>query len=236
MRPGLNLLPLGSKIKVSPRCGKLHSFAPEVMRRFAFALLLLALGPRLLPAQQRAATPEEITALQPGDYLQVEIWREEDLGGQFRVGSDGAVTLPLIGHHQVAGIPFGVVRDTLMQAYQAQLRNPSIVLTPLRRVNVLGEVQKPGLYLVDPTVTLAGAIATAGGATPRGSLNRIRIIREGAVVREKVGAGETLGSADIRSNDQIFVDRRSWLSENLPSVLLGIPSLILTILAISERL
>jgi polysaccharide export outer membrane protein len=187
------------------------------------ALLLLA-GPAA--AQQQAT-------LRPGDAILVEIWREEDLSGEFAVALDGTVTLPLLGRQRLVDIPLSAVRDTLTAQYRVHLRNPSINVTPIRRVTVLGEVQKPGLYGADPTIALAGLVALAGGATPAGSLDRIRVVREGQVLRERVGAGETLATADVRSGDQIIVDQKSWFSRNstfVVSTILGVTSIITTII------
>ncbi|HVH13572.1 MAG TPA: polysaccharide biosynthesis/export family protein, partial [Longimicrobium sp.] len=152
--------------------------------------------------------------LRPGDAIRVEIWREEDLSGDFTVAVDGTVTLPLLGRQNLTEIPLNMLRDTLTAQYRVHLRNPSINVTPIRRVTVLGQVQKPGLYGADPTIALAGLVALAGGATGEGSLDRIRIVREGQVLRERVGAGETLTSADVRSGDHIIVDQKSWFARN----------------------
>jgi polysaccharide export outer membrane protein len=164
--------------------------------------------------------------------IAVVIWREEDLSGQFPVDETGAVTLPMLGRREVTGVPWQMVRDSLLSEYQAQLRNPSIQLTPLRRVNVLGEVYRPGLYELDPTVSLAGVIAMAGGATPSGDLNKIRVIRDGRVIRERVAAGASLNSADVRSGDQIFVEQRSWFVRNstfVISLLFSATSIVITL-------
>lgn len=178
------------------------------LRASALALALL-LSPFAAPAAaQQGAT------LRPGDAIRVEIWREKDLSGEFPVATDGTVTLPLLGRQRLVDIPLEQIRDTLIAQYRVTLRNPSIDVTPIRRVSVLGEVQKPGLYGADPTLSLAGVVALAGGATPTGNLNRIRIVRDGQVLREKVGAGETLTGADIRSGDQIVVEQRSWFARN----------------------
>ncbi len=180
---------------------KLPRLAPLLA---ALALLLLA---------GRAGAQQQAT-LRPGDAIKVEIWREGDLSGDYPVALDGTVTLPLLGRLHLTDIPLEMLRDTLTAQYRVHLRNPSINITPIRRVTVLGEVQRPGLYGADPTLALAGLVAQAGGATPNGSLNRIRIVRDGQVLRERVGAGETLTTADVRSGDQIIVDQKSWFSRN----------------------
>jgi protein involved in polysaccharide export with SLBB domain len=158
-------------------------------------------------------------SLAPGDLLRIEIWREPDLSGEFLVDIDGVVTLPLLGRQTVTAVPVAQLHDRLMEQYATHLRNPSITITPRRRVNIFGEVRQPGLYPLDPTVTLAGAIALAGGATESGNLSRIRILREGQEIRSRVGTAETLAAADVRSGDQIIVDRRGWLDRNSPMLL-----------------
>jgi protein involved in polysaccharide export with SLBB domain len=205
------------------------------MNRMSFRLFAMLVTTPALAWGQSAANPSAgaEVALMPGDLVRIEIWREEDLSGDFQVAPDGTVTLPLVGRRSVIGLPLDRLRDTLLAQYQVELRNPSITITPLRRVHVLGEVNQPGLYPIDPTLSLAGAVALAGGATPSGDLRKIRVVRGGEVLRLRVGPGATLESADVRSGDQIFVERRSWFERNstfVVSALLSVTSLAITIL------
>ncbi|HSU17078.1 polysaccharide biosynthesis/export family protein [Longimicrobium sp.] len=208
------------------------------MRRF-FAILVAGaavLSAMPLSAQQQQPLPAAIDSstlmLNPGDLVRIQIWREADMSGDFPVDEGGVVTLPLIGPKRVTGIPIPRLRDELIEAYRAHLRNPSINITPLRRVNVLGEVARPGLYPVDPTVSLAGVVALAGGATPTGDLRRIRIVRGGQVLTEHAATTQTVSSMDVRSGDQIYVDRRGWFDRNstfVVSALLSITSIVITL-------
>jgi len=200
------------------------------MHRIAALVLwaALALVPRLSHAQADTAS----VTLNPGDLIRVQIWREEDLSGEFLVDESGMVTLPLVGEKRVAGIPIRRLRTELLEAYRVHLRNASINITPLRRINVLGEVARPGLYPVDPTVSLAGVVALAGGATATGDIRKIRIVRDGTVLMERAGAAETLNALELRSGDQIFVDRRGWFDRNstfVVSALLSITSIVITL-------
>lgn len=165
-------------------------------------------------AQQSFQPDTAAITLRPGDLLRIQIWREPDLQGDFQVDVDGVVILPLIGEKRVTGIPVRRLREVLIEDYQVHLRNPSINITPLRRIHVLGSVRQAGMYPVDPTVTLADAVALAGGTVDGGDLRRIRIIRRGVVIRERVAAGETLRQVDLNSGDQIYVERRPWLQRN----------------------
>jgi len=85
---------------------------------------------------------------------------------------------------------------------------------PLRRVTITGAVQRGGLYPVDPTMTLADALALAGGATPQGDPNKVDLIRDGRVIRADLRQNMRILELPIRSGDQLFVPERSWISRN----------------------
>lgn len=168
---------------------------------------------------QNAGTVEPQAApaafsLEPGDVLKVAVWREKDLTCECRVDELGRVTVPMLGVINVRGRPWYALQDSLIGLFQHQLRNPSVTLTPMRRVQVLGEVTKPGNYLADPTLSLAGLVALAGGATPNGDLRRVRVVRGGRVIVASASVESLLINADVKSNDQIFVDRRAWIERN----------------------
>lgn len=153
-------------------------------------------------------------ALAKGDLLKISVWREPDLSGEFVVDEQGVVTLPLLGKRSVLNTSVSALRDSLMAAYAVQLRNPAVTITPLRRIYVLGEVNKPGLYPVDPTISLSGAVGMAGGATELGDINRLRLVRDGKVLFRNKSVRNSLSAEDIRSDDQVFVERRGWLDRN----------------------
>jgi protein involved in polysaccharide export with SLBB domain len=209
-----------------------------------YVLLLLCLAvlqPHVGAAQEAAPAPEvgpETVTLQPGDVLRIQIWREPDLSGTFLIDETGRVTIPLLGEKHVLGLPLHRVRDMLLEEYRVQLRNPSIEITPLRRIHVLGEVNRAGLLEVDPTVSLATVVTMAGGATPAGDLNRIRLIRGDTVIHSRLAATDALSRLDLRSGDQIIVDRRNWFERNsafLISVGLSVPSVIASIIVLLRQ-
>jgi len=161
------------------------------------------------------------------------VWRELDLSGDFTVDEVGRVTLPMLGVVKVQDLQWYTLRDSLLSMYSHQLRNPSVTLTPMRRVQVLGEVARPGNYLADPTLSLAGLVALAGGATPGGDLHRVRVIRGGKTIVKSASVESLLLNADVRSNDQIFVDRRAWIERNgafVASVLLSSAGLLVALI------
>jgi polysaccharide export outer membrane protein len=175
----------------------------------------------------------EPLVLEPGDVVETQVWHEKDLTGKFEVDEEGRLTLPMLGAVNVTGRPWTALRDSLIAEYQRQLKNPSITLTPLRRVQVLGEVMKPGQYLADPTLSLAGVVALAGGSTPNGDLRRVRVVRNGSTIIQSTSVEDLLLRSDVHSNDQIFIDRRSWLERNgavAASMLISASGILVTIL------
>ncbi len=200
--------------------------------RTLLALLLLALA----PVSARAQLSPDLSGLvlRPGDAIQVEIWREPDLSGTFFVDVRGLVVLPLLGEIPATGRAWTEIFDELMERYRRELRNPSVRLTPRRRVHVLGEVNQPGIYDLDPTLSLLGAVALAGGALPQGDLKNLQVVRDGEVILDRVPAESALATVDIRSGDEIFVGRRSWFERNstfLVSAVLSVTTIIVTLVA-----
>ena len=176
---------------------------------------------------------EPAFTLEPGDVVRTAIWREGDLNGDWIVDEHGRLTLPMLGEVSVIGRAWDGLRDSLITEYQAQLKNPSIILTPLRRVQVLGEVTRPGQYLADPTLSLAGLIALAGGATADGDLHRVRVVRGGQTIIKAASVEGLLLQGGVHSNDQVFVDRRAWIERNgafVASALISTAGIIITII------
>ena len=175
-----------------------------MLTRF-FLLVALAVTPMAAALAQ---------PLQSGDVVRVAIWREPTLNGDFPLDERGMVQLPLLGFRAVTMQPWTDVRDALLAEYRRQLRAESIALTPLRRIYVLGAVERPGVYMMDPTFELRGIVSMAGGATMEGSLDHVRILRDGATVAKDISLTQTALDFGVRSGDQIFVDRRSWADRN----------------------
>lgn len=198
-----------------------------LLRRALYLILLLA-----SPLAAQSRVPGDFT-LRPGDVLELFHWRDELLQGEFPVEADGQVALPILGRWQVTETRWPLLRDSLVAAYARELRAGDLRIIPKRRVFVLGFVRQPGIQLADPTTSIAAAIAMAGGAAQDGSLDRVRVLRDGAVIADKVGIESPLVAADLRSGDQIYVGRRSWFDRNsafLVSAVVGLAGIAVTLI------
>ena len=148
--------------------------------------------------------------LQPGDVVRLSISREEGMSGDYPVDATGHAALPLIGMRLVTNVPADQARQDILAAYDEQLRNQTIQVVFLRRVRVLGEVRNPGLYHVDPTMTLGDAIALAGGPTPEASED-IQIFRAGTEMHADMTQP---AMQQVESGDHIVLQDRGWWSRN----------------------
>jgi protein involved in polysaccharide export with SLBB domain len=172
--------------------------------------------------------------IRPGDLVRVKIWREPDLSGDIAVDEHGSAVFPRLGPMDVASLTADSLRSTLVHGYQAYLRNPSIEVTLLRRVNVLGAVAKPGLYTVDATTTVADVIALAGGVTGNGSEGNVQLLRNGERTRLRLSAQNRIGQTPARSGDQLYVPERSWVSRNPWLITAGVSAVASLVLAFTQ--
>lgn len=175
-------------------------------------LWLPSTGAGQVPPQEATASWSE-ASLRPGDMVRLLIWRDPELNGEYPVDETGSVTLPLIGPRVAVGLPADQFRQLVVDDLSQELRNQEPVVTLLRRVRVLGEVQMPGLYHIDPTMTLGDVVALAQGATSEGRLNGIRIVRDGSEIRSDLDTTIPVAQA-VMSGDQIMVPKNSWLARN----------------------
>ncbi len=189
------------------------------MKHISAALVLAAgllLSPPLSAQAVGAVTDTSLVsaALHPGDIVRLRIWREPDLSGDYAIDGNGVVTFPMLGPMRVLDESTSSLQARLIAGYQEFLRNPSIEVMLLRRVNILGAVRTPGLYPVDPTMTIADAVALAGGATPDGDRRKVELVRDGRRIEVRLADAVRVANLPLRSGDQIFVPERSWFARN----------------------
>lgn len=136
------------------------------------------------------------------------------MSGDFPVSAAGRVVLPRLGELQVASIPGDSLQRFLTDRYRVYLNNPSIEVLVLRRVSVTGAVRTPGVYPLDPTLTISDAIALAGGPAPDGKRDKVEIRRGGKVIVADLRNDTVIADSPIQSGDQLYVPTKAWLSTN----------------------
>jgi polysaccharide export outer membrane protein len=161
-------------------------------------LLLIALaglalaGPVLPTGQAASAQPAPATAtgasnarpgaftLGPGDKIRGTVFGEQSVNGEYTVGPDGAVSFPLIGAVDARGRTVAELRDALTKKLAAgYILDPRVSIDVLnfRPFYILGEVNRPGQYPYADGLSVAQAVATAGGYTYRARTSKVFIRR-----------------------------------------------------------
>ncbi len=201
----------------------LHGYTQMLSLMLCFGLGSL-LGVSPAPAQLATVVASHAAdtagALRPGDLIRVRIWREPDFSGDFLVDEGGVVVLPRLGALNVTSEPPESLKAKLIREYRTFLNHSSIDVVFLRRVQIAGAVQKPGLYHVDPMMTVGDALALAGGVLPDGRPDKVEIIREGGKLPGTLSGRVVISHSPVRSGDQLYVPERSWVSRN-PGLILG---------------
>ena len=141
----------------------------------------LAAGPAARPAPGEDLAGEEYSyRLGPGDKIRLTVYGEEDLSGEFEVGSAGEVSLPLIGAVRVAGLTLrGFTSLAELKYREGYLKHPrvSVEVINYRPIYVLGEVNNPGVYEYVNHMTVLQAVVLAGGYTYRANKDKVKIVR-----------------------------------------------------------
>jgi len=152
--------------------------------RLARAAALALLAPAL--AAQAADTPpaRDPYRINPGDILQVSVWKEQDLQTQLLVNPDGHFSFPLAGDVRAEGKTVEEVREELVERLGKLIPDVVVTVSTLKlegnKIYVLGQVARPGEFIATRGVDVMQAIAMAGGTTPFAKLDDVRILRRGA--------------------------------------------------------
>jgi protein involved in polysaccharide export with SLBB domain len=124
--------------------------------------------------------------LGPGDQLLIGITARTPDAYPAVVSPDGKLFLPAAGEVAVGGLTLNEARQVITQQLERIRRagqfSASIRLTRLRRIKiqVLGEVESPSVYMVSPLTRVVEALARAGGLTPIASRRHVQV-RRGAL-------------------------------------------------------
>jgi polysaccharide export outer membrane protein len=166
-------------------------------------------------------------AIGPGDVLRITVWGHDDLSKDYPVSQDGRVPFPLIGSVQAVGLSTAElakrIRDLLEKDY---LVNPQVIVGVKeylsKKVNVMGEAEKPGLFYLTGPTTLLELLSKAGGLSKTAGKDLVLVRTEGAdgkvnaagsvILRldvRKIQSGDVKENILLQNGDMMFVPKAS---------------------------
>ncbi len=167
--------------------------------------------------------PETSTTLGPGDVFAVAVLGEKDLPLEYRVQPDGSVDFPYVKRVRVVGLEPQEVVDLLRRRLLEEriYSDPQLSLLVKqynsKKVNVLGQVAKPGTLAWGDGMRLVEAISQAGGFTPiadRDNVVLMRTDRAGKVVTVSLSVDEITEGREpnpmLQAGDTVRVDQRAF--------------------------
>jgi polysaccharide export outer membrane protein len=152
--------------------------------------------------------PGEHYVLGPTDKLRVTVFGEDALSGEYIVGSDGRLSLPLVGNVTAAGLTVGQLQDEITSAYKGgYVKDPKVTAEVIsaRPFFIMGEVKNPGQYPFVAGLTALNAVATAGGFTYRAKTNVVFIRHANQVDEIKADLTPT---TQVLPGDTIRIEER----------------------------
>lgn len=184
-------------------------------RNKIIALLIVFLASSPLALAQ--SVPSKGYLIQPGDILEVSVWKEEDLQREVLVRPDGQISFPLVGDIDATGKTVSDLRAEITDRLQKYIPNLVVTVTVARimgkKIYVIGQVNNPGEFVVNPAVDVMQALSMAEGTTPFAKLGDIVILRRDSNGRQsatpfrynEVANGRSLGQNIMLDNGDIVV-------------------------------
>ena len=115
------------------------------------------------------------------DVLAINVWKEPDISRAVPVRPDGKISLPLVGDVQAAGLTPLQLQADLEKKFASFISAPevSVIVQEVKsqKINILGEVTKPGSYPLTASMRVLDAIALGGGFKDFAKTKDIYVLR-----------------------------------------------------------
>jgi len=155
-----------------------------------------------------------------GDVVKIVVYDNEDLTTEDRITGSGTISLPLLGEITIGGFTKSEVEKQIADLLSSGkfIKKPQVNVRILQyrepKVSVLGQVNQPGRYPVEPFKTVLDILAEAGGLNPQAKDQIIVLRREGEKIikfvldlRTTINDGNLGDALTIQSGDIISVPK-----------------------------
>jgi polysaccharide export outer membrane protein len=162
------------------------------------AALLAACATDPPPLESAASAPYRLGS---GDVVQLAVFGDPTISGNYRVDDSGRISVPLAGAVELGGRTLREGEQAIAQRMRAEgvLTDPRISLNiqEYRNIYVMGEVARGGGFQFSPGMTANQAIAIAGGYSPRAKRDLILVTRPGTQGERRASGDTVLQAGDV---------------------------------------
>lgn len=176
------------------------------MKRLGAALFLSAALPSVSTGQATPADTGFEYRVGARDLLEITVFEAPEVNGEYRVGDDGSIRLPLVQRQEIGGLTEEEAEAKIGQALERFVNDASvdIELREFRSqpITVIGAVKKPGALPFAERWTLFDAITEAGGLADSHG-NQIYVLRRaanGLTDQISVSAADLMVRVDAKAN------------------------------------
>ena len=177
----------------------------KIITVFHTIALILALFSQTLQADEAVATTEAYK-IQPGDVLEVSVWKEENLLKRVIVRPDGGISFPLAGNVAAAGKSVDELQNLITEQLKKYIPDPVVTVSIQslsgNKIYVIGKVARPGEFAVNRYMDVVQALSVAGGMTTFAAVNKIKILRRenGQLIAIPFRYGDIEKGEDLEQN------------------------------------
>ncbi len=170
---------------------------------------MTAVGDLPFPNDYKISLRDEFTVILSGS---------KDAIFNLDVKLDGTILFPELGSIQVAGLSLRDVKEKLsnviQQSYVGVNIDVSLKNLSAKKISIVGAVNTPGTYLVNPFSTISGALAYSGGISDIGSLRDIKLLRTTGEIfsfdlYDLLIKGDRTNDVTIEAGDTILINAAS---------------------------
>ncbi len=174
---------------------------------------LSAVGDLPLPNDYRVSLKDQFRVILSGSKDQIF---------NLNVNLDGTILFPELGSVFVAGLTLQEVKNKLFtlvdQSYIGVNIDISLQNLSAKKITIVGAVETPGTYLVNPFSTITGALAYSGGISEIGSLRDIKLIKNDGTtfsfdLYDLLIKGDRSNDLTIDAGDTILINSASQFVE-----------------------
>ncbi len=199
-------------------------FVERVSASGARAIAPLVIALLLVAASAGHGLAQEY-ALGNDDLILVTVYQNKDLTTLTRI-SDNKIQMPLIGDVTIGGLTVREAEGKIAGLYAGGfLINPNVSIFikeyHSKKITILGEVKKPGLYELTGDATLLEIISKAGGLTEKAGdeavIKRAKDDEDGGTSYIRVRLKELTQNGNLKANipvqdkDSIFITKAGYI-------------------------